>query len=138
MSQAPQHFRSSEKQATCKGCFARQSICLVISLHSGMSKAVHPHEFSVLNKLNQTFCWPTCRLLSGFALSVSLQARMMCSGRTCANTRRWGSLAATCGPSPTVTCTRSTGTTCSRSSTLTQSLLRTSSRTSRSRLTLGM
>ena len=37
VSQAPQHFRSSEKQATCEGCFARQSICLVISLHSSMS-----------------------------------------------------------------------------------------------------
>ena len=36
VSQAPQHFRSSEKQATCEGCFARQSICSVISLHSGM------------------------------------------------------------------------------------------------------
>ena len=35
--QAPQHFRSSEMQATCEGCFACQSICWVISLHSGMS-----------------------------------------------------------------------------------------------------
>ena len=52
-SQAPQHFISSEKQATCKGCFclpiyvccfARQSMCLVIFLHSGMSRAVHPQE----------------------------------------------------------------------------------------------
>ena len=33
---APQHFRSSQKQATCGGCFSRQSICSVISLHSGM------------------------------------------------------------------------------------------------------
>ena len=33
VSQAPQHFRSSKKQATCEGCFARQSICSVISLH---------------------------------------------------------------------------------------------------------
>ena len=32
VSQAPQHFRSSEKQAACEWCFARQSICLVISL----------------------------------------------------------------------------------------------------------
>ena len=45
MSQAPQDFRSSEKQATCEGCFARQCICSVIFLHSGMSKAVHP-QFS--------------------------------------------------------------------------------------------
>ena len=31
VSQASQHFRSSEKQATCEGCFARQSIYSVIS-----------------------------------------------------------------------------------------------------------
>ena len=43
VSQAPQHFRSSTTQATCEGCFARQSICSVISLHSGMSRAVHIH-----------------------------------------------------------------------------------------------
>ena len=36
VSQNEQHFRSSEKQATCEGCFARQSVCSVISLHSGM------------------------------------------------------------------------------------------------------
>ena len=34
VSQAPQHFRSSEAQATCGGCFARHSICSVISLDS--------------------------------------------------------------------------------------------------------
>ena len=34
VSQAPQHFRSSEELATCDGCFARQSMCSVISLHS--------------------------------------------------------------------------------------------------------
>ena len=33
-SEVPQHFRSFEKQATCDGCFALQSICSVISLHS--------------------------------------------------------------------------------------------------------
>ena len=37
--QVSQHFRSSEKQAACEGCFARQCICSVISLHSGMSRA---------------------------------------------------------------------------------------------------
>ena len=46
VSQAPQHFRSSEKQNTCKGCFARQSVFSVISFHSGLSRAVHPQEFS--------------------------------------------------------------------------------------------
>ena len=45
VSQASQHFRSSEKQATCEGCFARQSICSVVSLHSGMPRAVHPQKF---------------------------------------------------------------------------------------------
>ena len=46
VSQAPQHFKSSEMQATYDGCFARQSLCSVVSLHSGMSRAVHPQEFS--------------------------------------------------------------------------------------------
>ena len=46
VSQAPQHFRSSEKQATCVGCFACQCICSVISLHSSTPKAVRPQEFS--------------------------------------------------------------------------------------------
>ena len=46
VSQASQYFRSSKKQATCEGCFAHKSICSVISLHSSMSRAVHPQEFS--------------------------------------------------------------------------------------------
>ena len=44
VSQVPQHFRSSEKQATCEGCSARQSICTVVSLHSGMSRATGVFE----------------------------------------------------------------------------------------------
>ena len=44
--QASQHFRSSEKQALCEGCFARQSIYSVIYLHSSVSRAVHPQAFS--------------------------------------------------------------------------------------------
>ena len=40
MSQATQHFRSSEKQATCVGCFSSQFICSVISLHSSMLTGV--------------------------------------------------------------------------------------------------
>ena len=39
VSQASQHFRSSQKQATCQGCFALQSICSVVSSHSGISRA---------------------------------------------------------------------------------------------------
>ena len=37
VSQAPQHFRSSESQAACGGCFVLQSVCSVISRDSGMS-----------------------------------------------------------------------------------------------------
>ena len=48
-SQAPQHFRSSETQATWEGCFARQPICSVVSLHSGMSRAVRSQEFSKMD-----------------------------------------------------------------------------------------
>ena len=44
VSQASQHFRSSEKQATYEGCFARQSVCSVISLHSNH---VHKTKFPV-------------------------------------------------------------------------------------------
>ena len=44
VSQASQHFRSSKKQATCEGCFASQSICSTISLHSGMSKGQYTHR----------------------------------------------------------------------------------------------
>ena len=44
VSQAPQHFRSLKTEAVCDGCFARQSICSVISLHAGTSKAVSPQE----------------------------------------------------------------------------------------------
>ena len=40
VSQALQHFRSPEKQATCEGCFARS----VIFLHFCMSRAVHIHH----------------------------------------------------------------------------------------------
>ena len=35
VSQALQRFGSSKKQTTCEGCFARQSICSVISRYSG-------------------------------------------------------------------------------------------------------
>ena len=44
-SQAPQHFRSSKMQAICDGSFARQSVCLVVSLYSGMPKSQAPQHF---------------------------------------------------------------------------------------------
>ena len=47
--QAPQHFISSETQATCEVCFSRESVCSVVSLHSSMSRAVHPLECSKLD-----------------------------------------------------------------------------------------
>ena len=48
VSQASQHFRPSERQAICEGCFARQSNCSVVSLHSGMSGAVPTHRMSFM------------------------------------------------------------------------------------------
>ena len=63
VSQAFEHFRSTEMQATCEGCFARQSVCSVISLHSGMSRAVHPQEFS---KVDVRLIWTDSSL--GFPL----------------------------------------------------------------------
>ena len=44
VSQAPQHFRSSETQATCDGCFARWSICSLTSPDPSMSQAIHPQS----------------------------------------------------------------------------------------------
>ena len=35
----------SETQTTCVRFFARQSVCSVVPLHSGMSRAVHPQGF---------------------------------------------------------------------------------------------
>ena len=34
-----------DTQAACDGCFPHQSICSVISLYPGLSRAVHLHEF---------------------------------------------------------------------------------------------
>ena len=51
--QTPQHFKSSETEATCCGRFARQSICSVIFLHSCMSRAAHPQEFSKVDVEHQ-------------------------------------------------------------------------------------
>ena len=49
VSQASQHFRSCASQATCDDCFARQSICSVVSFHSGMSGEVYPQELSMVD-----------------------------------------------------------------------------------------
>ena len=61
VSQASQHFRSSEKQATCEGCFAYQCVC---SLHSGMSRAVHTEEFSKVDVDHRHI--PVCAFNSTF------------------------------------------------------------------------
>ena len=45
VSQTPQHFRFSENQSSCDGCFSRQSICSVVSLHSNVSRAVTHRSF---------------------------------------------------------------------------------------------
>ena len=44
VSQSSKNLRSSEKQATCESCIVR-----IISLNSGMSRAVHPREFSEMD-----------------------------------------------------------------------------------------
>ena len=41
VSQAPQHFRYSEKQATCEGCCARQCICSDISRQTERRRVKH-------------------------------------------------------------------------------------------------
>ena len=47
VSQAPQHFQCSEAQAMCR--LLCSPVCLLISLHSGMYRAVHPHAISKLD-----------------------------------------------------------------------------------------
>ena len=59
VSQAPQQFRPSEKQATCDGCFSRQSICSVTCLHSGMSRM--KWKFREFLKYSKTI---TCDILT--------------------------------------------------------------------------
>ena len=57
VSQAPQHFRPSEKQTICEGCFVRQSVCSVVSLnHYGTSRAVHLQQFWKMNDIVQELC----------------------------------------------------------------------------------
>ena len=75
MSQAPQHFRSSEKQATCEGYFARQSICCH-SLHPGMSRAVHP-QFSTVMSTIDTFKSGLPIPLSTFCIKLIESVRMV-------------------------------------------------------------
>ena len=48
VSQAPQYFRPPKVQGTCDGCIAHQSVFLVISLHSGMPRTVHPGGWKAL------------------------------------------------------------------------------------------
>ena len=58
VSQVLQRFRSSETQATCDGCFTLQSVCSVISLHSGRSRALHPQEFPKVDVEHATLGLP--------------------------------------------------------------------------------
>jgi len=57
VSQAPQHFGSSETQTTCCSCFS----CLLvyrsfISLEAGMARAVHPKEFLKVDVKHWRIC----------------------------------------------------------------------------------
>ena len=65
VSQASQHFRSSGKQATREGCFARHSVSSVVSLHSGMSRAVFTGVF-------EGGCRPSTYFSLGFPFHFSL------------------------------------------------------------------
>ena len=77
VSQAPQHFRSSETQATCEGSFARQCICSVISPPSDnvQGSTLHPQEFS---KVNVDHCHiPVWASHSTFCSKLIESVRMM-------------------------------------------------------------
>ena len=82
VSQASQHFRSSEKQATRDGCFARQSVCSVVSLHSGMSKAVHPQEFSKVD-VDQQMTSVTVGMVRQVTQSTGTIATIHINSRQC-------------------------------------------------------
>ena len=77
MSQAPQHV-SSVMQATCDDCFTCQSICSVISLHSGMPREVHKQEFSKVDDIVQELCEsrggrPGLSVLTSLLVSVDVR-----------------------------------------------------------------
>ena len=82
VSQASQHSRSSEKQATRGGCFARQSVCSVVSLHSGMSRAIRPQEFLKVDVdhryIQPGLPIPLLTFCSKFIDSVRMMARVVC------------------------------------------------------------
>ena len=63
MSQASQHFWSSEKQATCEDCFARQSACSVVSLPlRGFLFTLPPHPHPTFSP-SLDCCHPVCIVL---------------------------------------------------------------------------
>ena len=76
VSQATQHFKSSEKQATCEGCFACQSVCSVISLHSGMLFIVQVDPTSLKHKADQ-IPWTSRRTMTtAIASTCACSAKM--------------------------------------------------------------
>ena len=74
VSQSPQYFRSSENQATCEGCFAHQSICLVVPFHYGMSRTVHLQEFLKVDVDHRHIPLWACEEVSSAVLSCSGRA----------------------------------------------------------------
>ena len=68
VSEAPQHFRSSEKQATCEASFAHQCICSVISLHSRHVQGSTP------TGVFEGGCQPFTHSSQGFPFHISLFA----------------------------------------------------------------
>ena len=69
VSEARQYFRSSKTQATCDGCFARQSVCSVVSLHSGMSRT---------RRFRRWMSHSSLGLNSHFTLYFLLHAHLVC------------------------------------------------------------
>ena len=72
VSKAPQHFRSSEEQTTCDGCFARQSICSVFAFTQACPG--HPHVF-------QGGCRKLTHATLGFPFHFSLVTMSQCVTR---------------------------------------------------------
>ena len=65
--------QASEKRATGEACFARQSVCSVISLHSGISEAGHSQEFSKVDVDHRLCLFGAARKSSPSARKFSLR-----------------------------------------------------------------
>ena len=72
VSQAPQHFISSNTQCICEGCSANQSICSVSFFHCNTSKAVHRQKFSKVDVDHRHIPVQLCPSLIRLMISVDV------------------------------------------------------------------